>query len=148
MVSITQFLTVLVIRVFAPVGLCCENYRSVLFFSSLSLSLSLSLSDLQHALRLIAFSKLHLVLGVDPLPPPGQRRFRRQQPEQEQEQQQQQEGATESEPTTANGAGNEEEDVDVMGVDDDDVAPKAGIKREPSDVQEESEGVKKIKLES
>lgn len=26
---------------------------------------------LQHALRLIAFDKLHLVLGVDPLPTPG-----------------------------------------------------------------------------
>ena len=25
----------------------------------------------QHALRLIAFQKLHLVLGVQPLPPPG-----------------------------------------------------------------------------
>jgi len=25
----------------------------------------------QHALRLIAFQKLHLVLGVEPLPPPG-----------------------------------------------------------------------------
>jgi zinc finger RNA-binding protein len=28
----------------------------------------------QHALRLIAFGKAHLVLGVDPLPPPGSRR--------------------------------------------------------------------------
>lgn len=28
----------------------------------------------QHALRLIAFGKIHLVLGVDPLPPPGSRR--------------------------------------------------------------------------
>ena len=29
---------------------------------------------LQHALRLIAFGKAHLVLGVDPLAPPGARR--------------------------------------------------------------------------
>ena len=33
-------------------------------------------SSLQHALRLIAFEKLHLVLGVDPLPPPGTPRKR------------------------------------------------------------------------
>ncbi len=29
---------------------------------------------LQHALRLIAFRKLHLVLGVDPLPNPAERK--------------------------------------------------------------------------
>lgn len=34
------------------------------------------LFELQHALRLIAFDKLHLVLGVDPLPPPGTYRKR------------------------------------------------------------------------
>ncbi len=33
-------------------------------------------SSLQHALRLIAFDKLHLVLGVEPLPPPGTYRKR------------------------------------------------------------------------
>ena len=38
--------------------------------SSFAISL-LTHTHTQHALRLIAFQKLHLVLGVQPLPPPG-----------------------------------------------------------------------------
>lgn len=94
-------------------------------------------------MRLIAFSKLHLVLGVDPLPPPGSRRLKRQQ-----QQQQQQQEASESESGAAPG----EEEGGAGGEDggggEDGVAQTAGVKREPSEVQQESEGVKKIRLES
>ena len=54
-----------------------DEHATVCVHSGLSLqttspALSALLSpDTQHALRLIAFEKLHLVLGVEPLPPPS-----------------------------------------------------------------------------
>lgn len=84
---------------------------------------------MQHALRLIAFGKLHLVLGVNPLPPPGTPR---------QHPSSQQQADSESPSKTANGTsgGGEEATLSV------------GVKRDSMDDREGVDGAKKIKLES
>ena len=94
--------------------------------------LALVCFSLQHALRLIAFGKLHLVLGVNPLPPPGTPRGHPPSLQQ----------ALES---PSKGIGDAAVDETNSGVE---VTPSAGLKRESTEKQEGSEGVKKIKLES
>ena len=81
---------------------------------------------LQHALRLIAFGKLHLVLGVNPLPPPGTPRQR----------------PTSKESESPSRAANDSSGGDG------DITPSVGVKRDSADDMEGAEAVKKIKLES
>lgn len=80
----------------------------------------------QHALRLIAFGKLHLVLGVNPLAPHGTPRQR---------------------PTSKESESPSKDVTDTSGGGDD-VTPSVGVKRDSVDDMEGAEAVKKIKLES
>ena len=95
----------------------------LLFFGAFT-----SFHTLQHALRLIAFGKLHLVLGVDPLPPPGTPRPH----------------PAYKQPSAGESPGGDASE-EVGGAD---IKASAGVKRESSQEGGNPSGAKKIKLES
>ena len=119
------------------VGLCNQLMNVTLVFMCVFCCFFPSPAHSQHALRLIAFDKLHLVLGVDPLPPPGTARSH---PSSQQKQSSSEKEGGESESTPSSGGG-----APASG----EVTSTTGVKRELSEAEKEpAEGVKKVKLES